>query len=131
MLWFKPHKKGQTEVQYQMRNWYNFPWLCGDQIVEQHIHNLDVMNWGIGAHPIRATGLGGRQRSVPNPQDYGVIFDHMAVDFEYPNGVHVMSQCRQINGCANDVSEAFIGTKGHWQSGGYRLNGKGVLTRAG
>ena len=49
VLWFKPHKKGQTEVQYQMRNWYNFPWLCGDHIVEQHIHNLDVMNWGIGA----------------------------------------------------------------------------------
>ena len=129
VLWFKPHQPGQTEVQYQMRNWYNFPWLCGDQIVEQHIHNLDVMNWGIGGHPIRAVGMGGRQRSVPNPEDYGVIFDHFAVDFEYPNGVHVQSMCRQIDGCQNDVSEALVGTKGHWRSGGYQLNGKGVITK--
>ncbi len=129
VLWFKPHQKGQTEVQYQMRNWYNFPWLCGDQIVEQHIHNLDVMNWGLNAHPIRATGMGGRQRSVPNPEDYGVIFDHFATDFEYPKGVHVLSMCRQIDGCANDVSEAFQGTKGQWHSGGYNLNGKSAITR--
>ncbi len=128
VLWFKPHQKDQTEVQYQMRNWYNFPWLCGDQIVEQHIHNLDVMNWGLKGHPIRATGMGGRQRSVPNPEDYGVIFDHFATDFEYPNGVHVLSMCRQIDGCASDVSEAFQGTKGQWHSGGYRLNGKSAIT---
>jgi myo-inositol 2-dehydrogenase/D-chiro-inositol 1-dehydrogenase len=129
VLWFKPHTKDQTEVQYQMRNWYNFPWLCGDHIVEQHIHNLDVMNWGIGATPIRATGMGGRQRSIPNPQDYGVIFDHFAVDYEYPNGVHVLSMCRQIDGCANDVSEALMGTKGQWRSGGYNLNGKSAITK--
>ena len=128
VLWYKPHQKDQTEVQYQMRNWYNFPWLCGDHIVEQHIHNLDVMNWGIGGHPIRAVGMGGRQRSVANPDDYGDIFDHFAVDFEYPNGVHVLSMCRQIDGCENNVSEAFMGTKGHWQSGGYLLNGKRVIT---
>jgi len=129
VLWFKPHQPDQTEVQYQMRNWYNFTWLCGDHIVEQHIHNLDVMNWGIGATPIRAVGMGGRQRSVPNPQDYGVIFDHFAVDYEYPNGVHVLSMCRQIDGCDQNVSEAFVGTKGMWSSGGYKLNGKGVLTK--
>ena len=127
VLWFKPHQKDQTEVQYQLRNWYNFTWLCGDHIVEQHIHNLDVMNWGLQAHPVRAVGMGGRQRSVQNPQDYGVIFDHFAVDYEYPNGVHVLSMCRQIDGCENNVSEAFAGTKGTWSSGGYRLNGKGVL----
>ena len=57
--------------------------------------------------------MGGRQRSVPNPQDYGVIFDHFAMDYEYPNGVHVLSMCRQIDGCANNVSEAFAGTKGN------------------
>jgi myo-inositol 2-dehydrogenase / D-chiro-inositol 1-dehydrogenase len=129
VLWFKPHQKDQTEVQYQMRNWYNFPWLCGDQIVEQHIHNLDVMNWGLKGHPIKATGMGGRQRSVPNPEDYGVIFDHFATDFEYEHGVHVLSMCRQIDGCASDVSEAFQGTKGHWRSGGYNLNGKSAITK--
>jgi predicted dehydrogenase len=127
VLWFKPHQKDQTEVQYQMRNWYNFTWLCGDHIVEQHIHNLDVMNWGLQKHPIRAVGMGGRQRSVSNPEDYGVIFDHFAVDYEYPDGVHVLSMCRQIDGCENNVSEAFAGTKGTWQSGGYRLNGKSAL----
>jgi predicted dehydrogenase len=129
VLWFKPRQKDQTEVQYQMRNWYNFTWVCGDHIVEQHIHNLDVMNWGIGSPPIRAVGMGGRQRSVPNPEDYGVIFDHFAVDYEYPNGVHVLSMCRQIDGCDQNVSEALVGTKGMWNSGGYKLNGKGVLTK--
>jgi myo-inositol 2-dehydrogenase / D-chiro-inositol 1-dehydrogenase len=129
VLWFKPHQKDQTEVQYQLRNWYNFPWLCGDHIVEQHIHNLDVMNWGLDAHPVSAVGMGGRQRSVPNPEDYGVIFDHFAVDYEYPNGVHVLSMCRQIDGCVNNVSEALVGTKGQWHSGGYNLNGKGLLTK--
>ena len=127
VLWFKPHQKDQTEVQYQMRNWYNFTWLCGDHIVEQHIHNLDVMNWGLQAHPVRAVGMGGRLRAVPNPEDYGVIFDHFAVDYEYPNGVHVLSMCRQIDGCEGNVSEAFAGTKGTWLSGGYRLNGQNVL----
>ena len=110
VLWFKPHQKDQTEVQYQMRNWYNFPWLCGDHIVEQHIHNLDVMNWAIDGHPIRAIGMGGRQRSVPNPEDYGVIFDHFAMDYEYPNGVHVLSMCRQIDGCDQ---RRLRGVRGH------------------
>ena len=73
--------------------------------------------------------MGGRQHPITGPDD-GVKFDHFAVDFEYPNGVHVLSMCRQINGCAEDVSEAFVGTKGMWYSGGYRLNGKGVITRA-
>jgi predicted dehydrogenase len=127
VLWFKPHQKDLTDVQYQMRNWYNFTWLCGDHIVEQHIHNLDVMNWGLQAHPVRAVGMGGRQRSVPNPEDYGVIFDHFAVDYEYPNGVHVLSMCRQIDGCENNVSEAFAGSKGTWYSNGYKLNGQNVL----
>jgi predicted dehydrogenase len=129
VLWYKPHEKGQTEVQYQLRNWYNFTWLCGDHIVEQHIHNLDVMNWGIGAHPIAAVGMGGRQRSVPNPEDFGVIFDHFSVDYEYPNGIHVLSMCRQIDGCEGNVSEALVGTKGMWSSGGYNLNGKPVITK--
>ena len=121
-------KPGMNEVQYQMRNWYHFPWLCGDNIGEQHVHNLDVMNWGIGAPPISAVGMGGRQTPITGPDD-GVKFDHFAVDFEYPNGVHVLSMCRQINGCQEDVSKAFVGTKGMWDSHSYKLNGKGVITR--
>ena len=127
-IWFRPRKPGMTEVQYQVHNWYHFPWLCGDNICEQHIHNLDVMNWGIGGHPIRAVGMGGRQHPITGPDD-GVKFDHFAVDYEYPNGVHVMSMSRQVEGCENNVSEAFVGTKGAWLSGGYELNGKRVLTR--
>ena len=127
-IWFRPRKPGMTEVQYQVHNWYHFPWLCGDNIVEQHIHNLDVMNWGMGGHPIRAVGMGGRQHPITGPDD-GVKFDHFAVDYEYPKGVHVMSMSRQIEGCENNVSEAFVGTKGTWLSGGYVLNGKRVLTR--
>ena len=84
----------------------------GDHIVEQHVHNLDVVNWAIGAHPVRAVGMGGRQ--VRTGPEYGHIFDHFAVDYEYPNGVHVLSMCRQIDGCENNVSEAVVGTKGRW-----------------
>jgi hypothetical protein len=81
------------------------------------------MNWALGnSHPLKAVGLGGRQvRTAPV---YGNIFDHHAIDYEYPNGVHVLSQCRQIEGCAHNVSEAVTGTKGTWVSGGYRITGE-------
>src|SRR6266571_7313274 len=100
-IWVHPRQADWTDMQYQLRNWYYFTWICGDHIVEQHVHNLDVINWVLGKTPISAAGMGGRQRSVPNPQDYGNIFDHFAVDFEYPGGVHVLSECRQITGCWN------------------------------
>jgi myo-inositol 2-dehydrogenase/D-chiro-inositol 1-dehydrogenase len=96
---------------YQLRNWYHFTWLCGDHIVEQHVHNLDVINWAIGQHPVRAVGMGGRQVNLA--PEYGQSFDHFAVDYEYPNGVHVLSMCRQIEGCESSVSEALSGTNGH------------------
>jgi myo-inositol 2-dehydrogenase / D-chiro-inositol 1-dehydrogenase len=128
-IWFRPRKPGMNEVQYQVHNWYHFPWLCGDNIVEQHIHNLDVMNWAMGAHPISAMGMGGRQHPITGPDD-GVKFDHFAVEYEYPNDVHVQSMCRQINDCnPQPVSEALVGTKGEWYSSGYKLNGNGVITR--
>ncbi len=129
ILWHVKRTPEMTDLQYQMRNWYNFTWLCGDHIVEQHIHNIDVINWAFQTHPVRAVGMGGRQRSVPNPQDYGNIFDHFAVDFEYPNGVHVLSECRQIDGCWNSVSEALVGTKGTCQVNAYNINGRRALTR--
>jgi predicted dehydrogenase len=129
ILWFVKRTAQMTDLMYQMRNWYNFTWLSGDHIVEQHVHNIDVLNWAFGTHPVRAMGMGGRQRSVPNPDDYGHIFDHFAVDFEYPHGVHVLSECRQIDGCANSVSEALVGTKGTCRPDQYSINGQRVLTK--
>lgn len=132
LLWRVPRKPGWGDLEAQMRNWYNFVWLCGDHIVEQHVHNIDVVNWATRAHPVRAMGMGGRQRSVEDPENWGHIFDHFAVDFEYPNGVHVLSECRQIDGCANTVSEAAVGAKGTLDTqdnNHYRVNGKDVINR--
>jgi myo-inositol 2-dehydrogenase / D-chiro-inositol 1-dehydrogenase len=120
-LWHRAKTSQMSDVEWQLRNWLYFTWLSGDHICEQHVHNLDVMNWAIGTHPLKAVGLGGRQ--VRTGPEFGHIFDHFAIDYEYPNGVHVMSQCRQIEGCANNVSEAVTGTKGTWVSGGYRITG--------
>ena len=75
-----------------MRNWYYFIWLCGDHIIEQHIHNLDVINWVMKGHPVEAQGMGGRQ--VCNGTDYGEIFDHHMVEFTYADGTKMLSQCR-------------------------------------
>lgn len=109
-LWVHPRQPGWSDLEYQLRNWYQFPWICGDHIVEQHVHNLDVMNWILEAHPVNAVGMGGRQ--VRTGPEFGEIYDHFAIDYEYPNGVHVLSMCRQIDGCANSVSEHAQGTRG-------------------
>jgi len=121
-LWMKPRESSWTDMEWQLRNWLYFSWLSGDHICEQHVHNLDVVNWALGAHPDRAVGMGGRQ--VRTSPEYGQIFDHFAVDYEYPNGVHSLSMCRQIAGCENNVSEAVVGTKGRWQSQGHRIEGE-------
>jgi predicted dehydrogenase len=118
-LWVHPRQEGWSDMVYQLRNWYHFVWLCGDHIVEQHVHNLDVVNWALRQHPISAVGMGGRQ--VRTGPQYGQIFDHFAVDYEYPNGVHVLSMCRQIPGCAESVSEALAGTKGFCQVNRYAI----------
>ena len=99
-----------TEMEYQMRNWYYFNWLCGDHINEQHIHNLDVINWIKKGYPVRAQGMGGRE--VRTGPDYGETFDHHFVEFEYADGSRLSSQCRHIEGCWNKVSEHAVGTKG-------------------
>ncbi len=101
---------GETEMHYQIRNWYYFTWLSGDHIVEQHVHNIDVCNWIKGAHPVRAQGMGGRQ--VRNAKRHGQIFDHHVVEFEYADGTRMLSQCRQIRGCWTSISEHVTGTKG-------------------
>ncbi len=109
-VWVRPREANQTEMEYQMRNWYYFNWLCGDHIVEQHIHNLDVINWVKQGYPVSAQGMGGRE--VRNGMDHGEIFDHHFVEFTYADGCVMSSQCRHIKNCWNKVSESITGTKG-------------------
>jgi predicted dehydrogenase len=106
-LWFKEHQEGWSDMEWMIRDWVNWCWLSGDHIVEQHVHNIDVVNWFTNAHPVKAVGMGGRARRVTGDQ-----FDFFSIDYELENGVHVASMCRQVDGCANNVSEALVGTKG-------------------
>jgi len=115
-LWYRLREAGWSDMDWMIRDWVNWAWLSGDHIVEQHVHNLDVMNWVLKTHPRKVVGMGSRERRVTGDQ-----FDFFACDFFYPNptspdkpdtDIHVLSQCRQINGCANDVSERVIGEKG-------------------
>ena len=104
------HEQVKTEMEYQMRNWYYYTWLCGDHIVEQHIHNLDVGNWIEGGHPVRCWGVGGRQ--VLTDKRYGEIFDHHCVEYEYADGTRMYSQCRHQPNTWKSVTEHAVGTKG-------------------
>jgi len=132
-VWFRPRKPEQTEMEYQVSNWYYFNWLCGDHIVEQHVHDLDVMNWiKKDEHPVRANGMGGRQVRTPEwgkangygPGGVGEIFDHHSVEFEYADGTRMYSFCRHIPGCWNSFAEHAHGTKGHADIEGH---GRGVI----
>jgi predicted dehydrogenase len=132
-LWNKERTAQMRDVEWQIRNWLYFAWLSGDHICEQHVHNLDVINWALQAHPARCVGMGGRQ--VRTGPEFGHIFDHFAVDYEYPNNVKVMSMCRQIEGCVGNVSENVTGTKGTWSSRDtpgdptfYRVRGENAWT---
>lgn len=128
-IWVHPKQPDWSDMEWQIRNWYYFTWLCGDHIVEQHVHNLDVVNWATGAHPLSAVGLGGRQvRTAP---EYGNIYDHFAIDYEYPNSVRVASYARQIPNCKNNVSEALTGTKGFCQVNKYTITGEQSWKMAG
>lgn len=110
-VWVHPRQAGWTEMEYQMRNWYYFVWLCGDHINEQHIHNIDVINWVMDDNPpVMAQGMGGRE--VRKGKDYGQIFDHHFVEFHYGNGVILNSQCRHQKGTMSKVDEYIAGTKG-------------------
>jgi len=122
-VWVRPRKPGQTEMEYQMRNWYYFNWLCGDHIAEQHIHNLDIANWVKQSYPVEAQGMGGRQVRIG--KDFGEIYDHHFVKFGYADGSTIYSQCRHIKGCMNKVTEDFTGTNGSAPKPGV------LLTRSG
>jgi predicted dehydrogenase len=109
-LWNVAPDASRSEMENQIRNWLYYPWLSGDHIVEQHVHNLDVLNWAFGAHPERVFGVGGRQaRTGP---DYGVIFDHFGLEYGYPDGRFALSMCRQQNGTPGKVEEIVTGTQG-------------------
>jgi predicted dehydrogenase len=109
-VWVKQRTPGQTEMEYQMRNWYYFNWLCGDHIVEQHVHNIDVANWAKNGYPVKAEGTGGR--AVRTGKEHGEIFDHHVLTFTYADGTVIHSECRHFPGAANRVDETFQGTKG-------------------
>jgi predicted dehydrogenase len=110
-IWVKPRQPDWSDMTYQMRNWYYFKWLCGDFNVEQHVHNLDVCAWTLGGYPTRAVGMGGRQ--VRTGDEFGDIFDHHSVVYEYDNGARIISNTRQQAGCYNNISTIFVGENGH------------------
>jgi len=138
-VWNRPRRDDQTELEYQLSNWYYFNWLCGDHINEQHIHNIDVINWVMKDHPVEAQGQGGRE--VRKGSNAGQIFDHHMIEFTYDNGTKMLSQCRHIPGCWSEVTEHVHGTNGYcdvsaakifdtknklvWESDAKEVSGKG------
>ena len=126
--WIVARQPGWTEMEYQMRNWYHFNWLCGDHIAEQHVHNIDVMNWFLsgdskmGGNPVVAQGMGGRAGT--EPLSVGEIFDHHYVEFKYGsehNNAVMNSQCRQIKGTWRRVAEEIHGSDGILELGGGKI----------
>jgi predicted dehydrogenase len=109
-LWSHERKAGQSDMEHQLRNWLYYTWLSGDHIVEQHVHNIDVANWVLKSHPVKANGVGGRQ--VRTEPIYGHIYDHFSVELEYPNGARIQSNARQQDNTSRYVGEFFMGTKG-------------------
>ncbi|RMG00639.1 MAG: twin-arginine translocation signal domain-containing protein [Planctomycetota bacterium] len=119
-IWNRPREPGMTEIQYQVHNWYHFCWLSGDNITEQHIHNLDVGNWVMGdQHPVEANGMGGcTARYLGDAKGTGQIFDHHFVEYTFADGTKMYSQCRHMRNCFNSVSEHAHGDKGVCNVGG-------------
>jgi myo-inositol 2-dehydrogenase/D-chiro-inositol 1-dehydrogenase len=101
--------KGDSDLEVQINNWYHYIWLCADHIVEQHLHNIDICNWVMKAHPVKARGMGGRLQLGDKP---GEIWDNFSVEFEYENGVYMHSYCGQYKRDFGSVSEAVVGSKG-------------------
>lgn len=118
----KRYGRTLSEMEYQMRNWYYFTWICGDHIVEQHIHNIDVINWAKQAHPVKARAMGGCEIHNGGSDD-GEIFDHFATEFEYEDGTVAFSYCRHQPGCWDSVSEHVVGTKGRSDISGHKILG--------
>ena len=109
-IWLRERKPGMSDMEWQCRNWYYFTWLSGDHIVEQFIHNLDVINWVFQGHPDHALAMGGR--IARTGLEYGNIYDHFSVEYTYPGGIVVEAKCRQFPGATNRVTNRVVGTKG-------------------
>ncbi len=122
-LWVRNRRPEWTDMEYMLRNWGNFNWLSGDHIVEQFIHEVDVMNWYMGKNPVKAIGWGGRQRRITGDQ-----YDFFSIEYVYDNGIHTHAAARQISGCSNLKKELIIGTKGYADASGtlYGLDGKEI-----
>lgn len=138
-IWFRPRQPGMSDLDYQIHNWYHFGWLCGDHIVEQHVHQIDVVNWAAQANPLRCLATGGRTRPYRDPAVDGNIYNFFFVEYEYPSGMRFHSMCRQINGSdgnmpgVSGVSEALVGAKGEARLSDpakeFKLAGKQLFTR--
>lgn len=111
MLWYNERQNGWSDCEWMIKDWVNWKWLSGDHIVEQHVHNIDVFTWFSGLKPATAVGFGSRQRRLTGDQ-----YDNFSIDFVMENGIHLHSMCRQIDGCANNVSEFIQGTNGSWST---------------
>jgi predicted dehydrogenase len=112
-LWWVERKSDWSDMEYMLRNWGNFAWLSGDHIVEMFIHELDVMSWHVGSHPVKAFGYGGRQQRISGDQ-----FDQFSIVYEYENGKKVHCATRQINDCDNGREQIITGTEGYADASG-------------
>jgi len=110
-IWVFPRQKNWSDMEWQMRNWYYFTWLSGDFNVEQHVHNLDVCAWAMrDQYPVRCNGMGGRQ--VRTGPEFGNIYDHFAVVYEYADGTKLFSNTRQQVSCKNEIAVHALGSRG-------------------
>ena len=110
MNWGAQRQPGWSDMETQIRRWLFYTWLSGDFIAEMHVHNLDIMNWVMNSHPVQCVGMGGRQ--VRTAEKYGNVYDHFAIEYEYPNGVRIEYMGRQIDGCSERNNQRVVGTKG-------------------
>jgi myo-inositol 2-dehydrogenase/D-chiro-inositol 1-dehydrogenase len=105
--WNKAKRPEWSDMEYCIRNWFNIKWLSGDHILDQGIHNIDIVTWFMGERPVKAVGFGGRARRLT-----GDIFDFFSVDYYYNNNKRMLHTARQIDGCDGNVSEQVLGAKG-------------------
>ena len=118
-IWNFARQPGWSDMEYQMRNWYYYAWLSGDHIVEQAVHSIDKMAWAMNDEmPVKASAVGGRQ--VRNTPEFGHIYDHFSVTYDYANGVKGFHSCRQQQGCANETKDYIYGSKGNCEIEGSR-----------
>ena len=115
-------------MEYQLRNWYHFVWLCGDNIFEQHVHNLDVCNWVKSAHPWRPTAWAAAS-AADNRKEGGQIFDQHMLEFTYADGSKMYSQCRQKPNTWSNVSDVH-GTKGTSNGQGSGHGGRNLTSKS-